>query len=161
MLTTTITTVPLQTFKFTYTLKSKIRCYIYYLVIYIISYLFSVITIASFLSYLETSLVAQMVKHLPTMQENQVWSLGQEDPLKKEMATHCSTFAWEIHGQRRLEGYSPWGHNEHDWVTSPYLIHLLTIIKVSFLRPKYVIIASTFCDNRSFHKFSLAQFIIK
>ena len=34
------------------------------------------------------SLVAQMVKNLPTMQETWVWSLGQEDPLKEEMATH-------------------------------------------------------------------------
>ena len=37
-----------------------------------------------------TSLVAQMVKHLPTMQETWVQSLGQEDLLKKEMATHSS-----------------------------------------------------------------------
>ena len=41
-------------------------------------------------------LVAQMVKHLPTMQETQVQSLGQEDPLEKEMATHSSTLAWKI-----------------------------------------------------------------
>ena len=43
-----------------------------------------------------TSLVAQMVKHLPTMQETQVRSLGWEDPLEKEMATHSSTLAWKI-----------------------------------------------------------------
>ena len=42
------------------------------------------------------SLVAQTVKHLPTMQETQVQSLGQEDPLEKEMATHLSTLAWKI-----------------------------------------------------------------
>ena len=35
-------------------------------------------------------------KHLPTMQETQVRSLGQEDPLEKEMATHSSTLAWKI-----------------------------------------------------------------
>ena len=40
-----------------------------------------------------TSLVAQMVKHLPTMQETQVRSLSWEDPLEKEMATHSSTLA--------------------------------------------------------------------
>ena len=39
------------------------------------------------------SMVAQMVKHLPAMQETQVQSLGQEDPLEKEMATHSSTLA--------------------------------------------------------------------
>ena len=42
------------------------------------------------------SLVAQTVKHLPTMLETQVWSLGREDPLEKEMATHSSTLAWRI-----------------------------------------------------------------
>ena len=43
-----------------------------------------------------TSLVAQMVKRLPTMRETQVRSLGLEDPLAKEMATHSSTLAWKI-----------------------------------------------------------------
>ena len=42
------------------------------------------------------SLVAQMVKNLLTMQETQVWSLGQEDPLEKKMATHSSLLAWRI-----------------------------------------------------------------
>ena len=41
-------------------------------------------------------LVAQTVKRLPTMQETQVRSLGWEDPLEKEMATHSSTLAWKI-----------------------------------------------------------------
>jgi len=40
-----------------------------------------------------TSLVAQMVKHLSTMRETRVQSLGWEDPLKKEMAIHSSTIA--------------------------------------------------------------------
>ena len=42
------------------------------------------------------SLVAQLVKNLPAMQETQVRSLGQEDSLEKEMATHSSILAWEI-----------------------------------------------------------------
>ena len=41
-------------------------------------------------------MVAQMVKHLLTMWETRVQSLGQEDPLEKEMATHSSTLAWKI-----------------------------------------------------------------
>ena len=41
-------------------------------------------------------LVAQMVKHLPTVQETQVQSLGLEDPLKKGMAIHSSILAWRI-----------------------------------------------------------------
>ena len=42
------------------------------------------------------TLVAQMVKRLPAMQETRVQSLGREDPLEKEMATHSSTLAWKI-----------------------------------------------------------------
>ena len=42
------------------------------------------------------SLVAQMVKNLPAMQETQVQSLGQEDPLEKGMETHSNILAWEI-----------------------------------------------------------------
>ena len=40
--------------------------------------------------------MAQMVKHLSTMQKTQVQSLGQEDPLEKEMAIHSRTIAWKI-----------------------------------------------------------------
>ena len=43
-----------------------------------------------------TSLVAQTVKHLSTMRETQVRSLGREEPLEKEMAIHSSTIAWKI-----------------------------------------------------------------
>ena len=42
------------------------------------------------------SLVAQMVKNLPVMQETWIRSLGWEDPLEKEMATHANILAWEI-----------------------------------------------------------------
>ena len=44
----------------------------------------------------EASLMAQMVKNLPAMQETQIWSLGGEDTLEKEMATHSSILAWRI-----------------------------------------------------------------
>ena len=50
----------------------------------------------AFLAYLlkfRASLVAQTVKHPPTMRETQVQSLGWEDPLEKEMATHSGTLA--------------------------------------------------------------------
>ena len=40
--------------------------------------------------------MAQMVKNLPVMQETQVQSLGQEDPLEEGMATHSSILAWRI-----------------------------------------------------------------
>jgi len=44
----------------------------------------------------EASLLAQTVKNLPAMQETWVQSLGWEDPLEKEMATHSRILAWEI-----------------------------------------------------------------
>ena len=50
--------------------------------------------------------MAQTVKHLSTMRETWVQSLGQEDSLEKEMATHSSILAGEFHGQRSLVGYS-------------------------------------------------------
>ena len=50
----------------------------------------------AFPSPLFVSLVAQVVKPLPTVQETQVQSLGREDLLEKEMATHSSTLAWKI-----------------------------------------------------------------
>ena len=54
-------------------------------------------TVRSHIPHLyRTSLVAQTVKHLSTMQETQVQSLGQEDPLEKEMATHSSILAGRI-----------------------------------------------------------------
>ena len=40
--------------------------------------------------------VAKRLKHLPAMRETQVQSLGREDPLEKEMATHSSILAWRI-----------------------------------------------------------------
>ena len=42
------------------------------------------------------TLVAQRLKHLPAMRDTRVQSLGGEDPLEKEMATHSSTLAWRI-----------------------------------------------------------------
>ena len=48
------------------------------------------------------------------MQKKRGQSLGWEDPLKEESATHSSNPAWEIHEQRILESYSPWGRKELD-----------------------------------------------
>ena len=46
--------------------------------------------------YIWAFLVAQTVKNQPAMQKTQLRSQGQEDPLEKEMATHCSILAWKI-----------------------------------------------------------------
>ena len=59
------------------------------------------------------SLVAQTVKNLLTVQVTWVRSLGEEDPLEKEIATHSSILAWRIPWtERSLLGYHPWGHIE-------------------------------------------------
>ena len=55
-----------------------------------------------------------MVKNLPAIQETRVRSLGGRDPLEKGMATLPSILPGEFHGQRSLEGYSPWGLKELD-----------------------------------------------
>ena len=69
--------------------------------------------------YLESGacLVVQMVKNLPAMQETCFWSLGQEEPLEKGMATHSSVLAGESHGQRSVVGYRPWGCKESIWLS--------------------------------------------
>ena len=56
------------------------------------------------LAYDWASLVAQMLKNLPVMQETQVQSLGWEEPLEEGTSTHSSILAWKIHGQRSLVG---------------------------------------------------------
>ena len=67
-----------------------------------------------------TSLVAQTVKHLPTMWEIQVQSLGQEYPLEKEMAPQSSTLAWKIPWMEEPGGLHimGWQRVGHDRVTS-------------------------------------------
>ena len=52
--------------------------------------------LATALQYYRTSLIAQLVKNLPAMQETWVHSLDWEDPLEKEMAAHSSILAWKI-----------------------------------------------------------------
>ena len=64
--------------------------------------------------YIRASLLAQRVRNLRPIQETQIQSLGQEDPLEKEMATRSSILAWRIQGQRSLAGYSPWSCHESD-----------------------------------------------
>ena len=57
------------------------------------------------------SLEAQAIKNLPTMWETQVQSLGWDDPLEKEMATHSRILAWKILWMKSLAVYSPRSHN--------------------------------------------------
>ena len=66
--------------------------------------------------------MAQVVKNLPVMWETWLQSLGLEDPLEKEMATHSGILAWRIPWTEEPGGlYSPWGHKELD--TTERLTH--------------------------------------
>ena len=68
------------------------------------------------------SLVAQMVKNLPAMQETGVQSLGQEDPLEKEIATHSSILAWRIPWTEEPGGLQSMGSQRvgHDLVPNTH-----------------------------------------
>ena len=66
------------------------------------------------LQYSWASLVAQVVKNPPAMQETWVQSLGWEDPLEKGIATHSIILAWRIPRTEEPGRYSPWGCKESD-----------------------------------------------
>ena len=63
---------------------------------------------------LEAYLLAQLVKSLPAMQKTQVQFLGREDLLEKEWLPTPVFLVGEVHGQRSLGVYSPWGRKELD-----------------------------------------------
>ena len=67
-------------------------------------------------------MVTQTVKNLPAMQETWVWSLGQEDALKKEMASHSSILAWRIPWAEDPGGLKSMGLQRvrHDWATNTF-----------------------------------------
>ena len=112
-----------------------------------------------------------MVNCLPAMWETWVRSLGWEDPLEKEMATHSSTRASKFHGWRSLVGYSPWSHKELDMTEQLHFLLLKRVLRhvilFAFLKKKNVILnmelsdcfcylCSLSCDiNFSFSLFSL------
>ena len=74
-------------------------------------------------------LMAQLVKNLPPMQETQVPSLGQEDPLEKGMATHFSILAWRIPWTEDPGRLQSMGSQKvrHDCVTSTFFQQVTTV----------------------------------
>ena len=75
------------------------------------------------LQYSWASLVAQLVKNLPSVREACVWSLGWEDPLEESIATHSSIFAWRIPWTEPCGIQSMWLQRvRHDWVTKHIVI---------------------------------------
>ena len=86
------------------------------------------------LQYSWASLVAQVVKTLPAMQETWAWSLGWEDPLEKEMATHFSVLDWKvpwIEEPNGLQSSGSW-RVRHDWETE---MHTHTTVSHACKRP--------------------------
>ena len=75
------------------------------------------------------SLVAQLVKNLPAMQETQVQSLGHEDPLEKGMVTHSSILAWRIPWTEEPGGLQSVGCKELDKTEQLSLFTLLCRVK--------------------------------
>ena len=86
------------------------------------------------------SLVAQMVKNLPSIWEIQVQPLGWDDPVEKEMATHSSILAWRIPWTEELVGSSPWGQKELNMTNSnAFTFHFLWNVKCSlpYFMPRF------------------------
>ena len=67
------------------------------------------LTVVHYSLFLPLSLVAQIVKRLPTMRKTWVRSLSRKDPLEKEMATHSSTLAWKIQWMEKSARLQPMG----------------------------------------------------
>ena len=108
------------------------------------------------LGALDRFLVAQMVRSLPAMQETWVWSLGQEDPLEKEMTTHSNILAWKIPWTEEPGRLKSMGSQRiwHDWVymcthTTDLLVSTLqlkgTILHTSVTTAKYFAFTNLFC----------------
>ena len=96
--------------------------------------------------------MAQTEKCLPIMRETWVQTLGQEDPLEKEMATHSNTLSpGTSYGRRSLASYNPWGHTRQESDTTEQLhfhwIHF-TLYKGLFKAHIYNLISWINCNSQ-------------
>ena len=91
--------------------------------------------------------MSQMVKNLPMMQETWVWSLGQEDPLEKGMATHSCILAWRIPWTEEPGGLQSMGSQRirYDWVTNTSLQNLYVFLRFTDLW----FFVDNLCDEKS------------
>ena len=88
------------------------------------------------------SLIAQLVKNLPAMQETQLRSLGQEDPLEKKIATHSSILTWRIPWTEEPGGLKSMGSQRvrHDFLpfsSRPYSFKLYVEASISSGKPSW------------------------
>ena len=112
------------------------------------------------------SLVTQMVKNLPVMQEIRVQSLDQEDPLEKGMATHSSILAWRISWTEKPGGLQSLGSQRvrHNWTTNTFIwcrVYSLCKVVASHWHlcfPQHVV---AFIPSTHFHSLSVSQKLIE
>ena len=106
------------------------------------------------LSHLWVFPVVQPVKSFPAMQETHVQSLGREDPLEMEMATHSGILAWRIPWTEEPGGlYSPWGHKGSDiteWHIWSHMWDTSILILKEFMKSRNRL--QHICSLKSFHK---------
>ena len=91
--------------------------------------------------------MAQTVKHLPTMWETRVRSLGREDPLEKEMAIHSSTIAWKIPWTEEPGGLQSRGLKESDMTKR---LHLIERERTQWNSSCWRVAAPMFLETRDF-----------
>ena len=105
-------------------------------------------------AFRKASLMAQVVKNLPAMQETRVQSLSREDTWRREWQPTQVFLPEEFYGQRSLAGYSPWGHKASD--TTERLPHHMPSWKVlGRVLQKKLQIQLTFKKSTTRGKFSL------
>ena len=100
-----------------------------------------------------TFLVAQTVKRLSTMRETWVRSLGREDSLEQEMATHSSTLAWKIQWMEELGArYCPWGRKESGTTERLHFHSQVMSVVSDSLQPYGLVPARLLCPGDSLGK---------
>ena len=104
--------------------------------------------------------MAQMVKCLPTMWETWVRSLGWEDPLEKEMATHSSTLAWKIPWMEKPVGYGPWCCKESDTTKRLYFTSSKVQYVVDFINVLYELVKFSISMNAVFCTYILLLLLL-
>ena len=99
------------------------------------------------------------------MQETRVWSLGQEDPLEKEMVTHSSTLAWRIPWTEKPGGLQSTGSQSvgHDWATSLSLslLGFFKLFSSPFVLSNVAVLSSTYCFLYIYPTWDLYSFLKK
>ena len=101
------------------------------------------------------SLVAQRIKRLPAMQETQAWSLGWEDPLEKETATHSSILAWRIPWTEEPGGLQSTGSQRvgHDWMPSLHSSFFFIAYLYGVMLPAFAVFHPSFIKENHYPKF--------